>query len=264
MGEPCDNVSGAASGSDDSARRKDRRHVILVIVAFALLLIGGLAHEWIIAVWKQASHLRMQRRISRQVLAPGTVIYTEDPARIATLKSRKDYRGKRETWGADYPADAWERKYATGSFSAIHYPLDKVDLFQVHDTFGYRRISPGGIEWIVQLNQANAFDAHRDPPNAFEEPQGQRYVVLTQAAFTPVGWTLGARGICVSYLSRGVLLEASDHLTLFAPQPDPKDPSRIAVPYELNDQRGMIEGVVLDRGSVRFAVVSGPARLVDP
>jgi hypothetical protein len=68
----------------------------------------------------------------------------------------------------------------------------------------------------------------------------------------------------------GLFLSPTDHLRVFAGQPDPQDSSRFTIPYELNGARGVIEGQfvdpVLDRHlsmgedwCIELRVISGPA-----
>ena len=198
---------------------------------------------------KQAYYLWQQKRISNRVLPANTVIYTEDPARIAVL-DRSNYRPKREQ--KNFP-EAWERVRSVGAFSAWHgNPTNSFDRYQVNDTFNFLRTSTNGVEWIVHLSQVNPFPAS----------QKRRKVSLTQSSFRPAGRQPGDRAIIVSLMSEQVLLQASDIFTLFAPQPDVHNVSRTVVPYELNGQAGILDAIVTDQGYVQFSVRSGPALLV--
>jgi hypothetical protein len=226
------------------------------IVAGALIAVLILAWpEWLLfgPYLLQAAHLREQNRISHQVLPSGTVIYIEGPGRIAILRGRTDYRSRREYWGTQSAAgvpDAWERAYGNDSLSALQGAV--VGNCPINDTFGYRRTSSNGVEWIVHLDQVN--------PRAVAA--GCRKVGLTQGAFRPVGCRPGSRGVCVSVMSKQLLMRQSDIFTLFAPQPDPADASRVNVAYELNGQGGELKAVVMDRGYVDFSTASGLARVM--
>ena len=44
------------------------------------------------------------------------------------------------------------------------------------------------------------------------------------------------------------------HLRFFAGQTDPSDPSRLTLPFELNQKRGLIEAKLQDDGALKFAV----------
>lgn len=242
----------------DRKFRIPRRWVVLFVSLLVLIVAGWMARPLWMPLWGQAVHLRSQYRISHQVLPAGTVIYTEDPQRISALSKLSDYRSKTDLyhhngwpWSANFPT-AWERAYVSGSFLARDTPNGPVERYQVDNTFGYLRTSKGGIDWIVHLDQVNPLEASG----------GGRKVSVTQVAFRPVGWTPGARGLSVSYMSRRVLLKPSDIFTLFAPQPDPKDKSRITIGYELNGQSGVLDAVITDRGYVQIDVGSGPAKVV--
>lgn len=53
---------------------------------------------------------------------------------------------------------------------------------------------------------------------------------------------------------------ADKPLRLYAGQPDPIDPSRFTIRYDLDGQQGTIEGWVDERGGVSLAVKDGPAK----
>ena len=230
---------------------------LVILVLLALAWLGVRLYRPYRA---QASHLRAQERLSHQVLPAGTVLYTEDPARVAALRGQGGYRDVREPKevGRQEPAvipEALERVHVTHGFSLAPIVLQNGQTIQpntqVRDTFGYERVSEGGQHWIVFLSGASRWAADG----------GRRKVGLTQAEVRPVGWKPGARGQWVSYASKDVLLEPTDVFTLFAPQPDPHDASRIDVPYELNGQPGVLDGEVQDSGRVVFSVSAGPARM---
>jgi hypothetical protein len=53
---------------------------------------------------------------------------------------------------------------------------------------------------------------------------------------------------------------ADKPLRLYAGQPDPNDPSRFTIRYDLDGQPGTIEGWVNEHGTVSLAAKDGPAR----
>lgn len=232
-------------------RRLGQRWIAVSIVALSLSLAYWLVRPRLQPSLDQVAHLRQQRKVASHVLAPDTVIYTEALDRVAALRSRTDYRDKRyNPWGISYPSglpDAWERVYASETLEGSDG--SSVSKYQIDDTFGYRRTSAGGVDWIVHLGQVNPWPTEG----------GGRRVGLTQGAIRPVGWAPGTRGLAVSFMSKQVLLGPTDVFTLFAPQPDPADASAVRVPYELNGQRGELRAVVTDRGYVDFSNASGPA-----
>jgi hypothetical protein len=234
---------------------KRRRRIIALTI---LLLLSILAAKLIFIVvqpyWLQAIYLRHQSRIAHQLLPPGTVIYTEDPTRIAALSNLPGYRDKHLQFPStyDFLPPAWERAYNSETFPARDPGSTQNALFQVDDNFGYLRTSSGGKPWIVRLDQVNPWKV----------AGGRRMVSITQGAFAPVGWTPGARAVDVSYMSRQVLLAPEDRITLFAPQPDPTDASRVNIPYELNGQSGVLKAALTDKGYVEFSNDTGPANVV--
>ena len=238
----------------EPALKNKRRWFMVAVVGVLLIVLGWIGYPMLRPYWNQGRYLWAQYRISHQALPEGIVIYTQDAARIAILRSRPDYREKRVTWEAAYATslpEAWERKYGIDEFAAKD-AAGRVERYQINDTFGWLRTSKGGVDWIVKLDQVNPYVATGN----------RRMVCLTQAAIRPVGWTAGARAICVSFMSDQVLLEPTDVFTLFAPQGDPADASGVNVAYELNGQRGELNAVVTNGGYVQFKVRNGPARMV--
>jgi hypothetical protein len=228
------------------------KRIALVIIPLAIACGVALALS---PLGKQARYLWHQHQISRQVLPTGVVIYTEDAARIASVRGRPDYREKGKH-APGYPTNApaaWERTWTQGSLEA-HWsqPGGEMAYHAMDDTFCWPRTSAGGIKWVVNLGQVNPFQA----------AEGRRRVSLTQSTFRPAGWKIGDRAVVVSFMSEQVLLKPSDVFTMFAPRLDPNDSSRVNVPYELNGQSGMLDAVVTDRGYVQISVRSGPAQMV--
>lgn len=225
------------------------------MVAFVLIALFAASLS---PLGKQAAYLWKQHQIGSQVLPPDTVIFTEDPARIALLRGRPDYNDYREARKqssgqnpTNFP-NTWVRVTQRSSFPApLAVATGEMGNVQIEDTFGYPRKSSGGTSWIVHLDQVHSFATS----------DGQRRVCLTQSTFKPAGWKPGAKAIWMTFSSEDVLLKQSDVFTLFAPQPDPDDTSRITMPYELNGQRGVLKAAVTDQGRVHFRVHSGPAEI---
>ncbi len=213
---------------------------------------GWVTRPFVEPAWRQGMHLQQQRRISHQVLPAETVIFTEDPARIASLRGRAGYRDAADRGYARSPGlpPAWERIW--NSYNFEERSAGALTRIQLDDTFCHERISAGGIRWIVNLSQVNPW----------LQPDGRRNVGLCQAALTPAGWSVGSRGTSVSTMSDQIRVGPADVVTLFAPRLDPVAADRVTVGYEVNGRPGVLAGTVQENGHVRFAVVSGPGRLV--
>ena len=59
-------------------------------------------------------------------------------------------------------------------------------------------------------------------------------------------------------------IAVAKRVRLFNGQPDPADPSRFTIIYEVDGQRGSIEGRLNSDDTVRLRIVDGPAKPVDP
>jgi hypothetical protein len=88
----------------------------------------------------------------------------------------------------------------------------------------------------------------------------RRLVWLHSAQYAPASWTGNAQ---VTRLDLGhddsfsFGLKPTDRLRLFAGQPDPKNPSRFTIGYELNGVPGTIEGTFGQNGGVELKTTSG-------
>jgi hypothetical protein len=261
--------------ADVSQNRGDRKFLLALLLGFAaiiffLLLLGLGSWRLVEPYVHQTLHLHVQHQLSHELLPVGTVIYTEDPLQIAKLQHNSTYRSQREysktmaiqypDAGFHYPAgfpEAWERVSSNPSFLAVQHGWTNSTFRSVEKPglsyFGYSRTSAGGVEWIVRLEEVNASEA----------AQGRRKLYLTQAAYSAAEWKPGSLGTNVSFMGKVVMLDKSDIITLFAPQPDSVDVSRITIPYELNGNRGELSATVFDNGYLNYAVESGPAKVLD-
>ncbi len=128
-----------------------------IVESVVLVGVAGFIAFAVSPYGKQARYLWHQHRITHQALPANTVIYTEDPVRIARLQDRPDYQKKRKY--AQSPTNsppAWERKWSQGSLEAhTGTSTGAVDGHAVDDTFSGLRTSAGGVAWVVNLGQVN-------------------------------------------------------------------------------------------------------------
>jgi hypothetical protein len=207
----------------------------------------------------QSAHLQAQAALFRQVLPEGTVLYTEDPTRIETVRGRggyRDARNSRQHRAEDVAVmpGAWERVERRWDFEGHDEDNPQIVSFQLDDTFNHLRTSKGGVRWIVSVGRGGPFAT----------PTGGRTVGIAYGTFSLAGWKPGDRGFSRSTSMDQVLLGRSDVFTLFAPQPDPNDASLVMAPYELNGQPGILDAQVTDEGYLICTVRTGPAHLTHP
>jgi hypothetical protein len=240
-----------------------RKRLVWGMLVMELLLAGWLtAPRWQPALaslarpWRvHARLLATQYRISHQVLPAGTVIYTEDPHLIATLRTRSGYRDKADyirSGDGGYPdtwPDPWERIYH------FHYMnVRPGEGAAAGDNFGLRRTSGRGAVWIVCLDEVFASQATGD----------NRDLYFGWTMIRPVGWWPASHVDWKPDLKMKLPLTRSDAITIFAPQPDRADRSRIHIPYELNGHPGVLDAIIAADGHLEYAIASGPVRLARP
>lgn len=73
-----------------------------------------------------------------------------------------------------------------------------------------------------------------------------------------------ARGPLASDERVVAVIPVGGPVRLFAPQPDPTDPSRLTIPYESDGSRGAVEGRLKSDDTVEFKLLPGPAPATRP
>jgi hypothetical protein len=76
-------------------------------------------------------------------------------------------------------------------------------------------------------------------------------------------WPLTSRPVLHSEWFRGGYPVRAE-VRVFGGQPDPADPAHFTIAYTLNDRPGVIDGRLLDDGTVDLRVREGSARLYPP
>jgi hypothetical protein len=202
-----------------------------------------------------------QKALMSTSFAPGTVIYTEDPARAKSVgPNSRPIRVESATvpeWHAPVHLDApssWNEAISNGGRNAITSPT--IVLF-THE----RTVPDGGKRLvIVQLEAKQAFKR-----NAGGGPDRvstiRRLIVsstkLVDPADGPLPTTIekgvqlrlaGEETTVTRHMSDGTYdVKRGPALTLFAGQPDPLDGSHLTIAYEIDGKPGTIDLWVGDR-----------------
>lgn len=239
------------------ARRRLPRSIIVTLIIIAVLIAACFALRPVTkGYWAQWKLLRLQEAVASRILPANVVVYAESEAIIPALLGTGQYAEIH--WGGNpippYPLpDTWP-KPVERKMPVLGLPCIMSGTIASQQISGYLdcwRKDELGNDLIVDIGVS-----------AFPLQNGQRGICLTQATVTRAGWKLGSLGESRSYMGMGILLDPTDRLTLWAPQPDPTDPRRVVVKYEVNGAAGVIVGDACSDGRVRMTVQLGPARVV--
>ena len=210
--------------SPSAGRRRTRTIRKSAALAIVLLLLGLGALWWGRPVWNQYRLLVWQHRAMTFVDPPGKVVYEEDPSASAKLLAGGGY----------------ERIPYAGTFAGTDWnPVMRVTPDGQRVIFLHGLIDPAGRKYLVCFAYHNL--------NAEEFGNG-RIARLTWDLEKPAGLLPGCGGrsrlfnLSQSQYDLAQGLNSGDRVRIFGGQPDPTDPSRFTIPYEINDVPGVIEG----------------------
>lgn len=244
--------------------RKMKKPIYTYILILGGVFLVGAFSANAKGLWKQATHLQKQRELCQILFTPDTIIYTEDPGRFQDVIPGQPYTSYAQ-YREGMP-DAKERKLDSYMFEGRFFSSSKVVNLVGAYSYGQKMSSPSGDKWIVKLGSVQVFPYKKDEGNSsMRAPppgEGYRTAIIGQSAIRPVGWRIGSRGTSISISGNKMLLGPDDQLTVWAPQQDPDDSSRVTVMYEINDEKGMLEGSLDYDGRIYFSVLSGPAKML--
>jgi hypothetical protein len=215
-------------------RRGVRRWVVLGLIALVGVWCGP-------GLWHHARVLWWQRYCLNYSAPVGQVVYDDGPG-------AGDLLGQ---GGMTHPNVAWSSRATVAArqvacWDRLRELIDRSDplrgrsgilyLHEGRDAQGKRQLVVVALDW--RSSEQLSFSAWTPEPA------------------TPLS-TLSYRSSGFHY---SLPFDAGDKpLRFYAGQPDPHDPSRFTIRYELDGQPGTIEGSI-DEGSVWLDVVDGPAK----
>jgi hypothetical protein len=233
-----------------TARWYTRRRVWIALgSAIVLGLLYGVIFWIARPFFNQYRFLRLQDQVMSGFLAPGTVVYTDVDSTISALQGRPHYTH-------------YTIHHFLGDPSIpkrVQRPLvhQRLVLLQARNgtlatssAFRGLRHTPSGRPLIVSISLSVL-------------PRfGGRVICLQPDFVTPASWKPGSRGKHHSIHPPAIQLDGEDSFTLYAGQPDSSDPTRLSFAYELNGERGVIDGQLTDLGlgELELTIRSGPAR----
>ena len=220
------------------ARRYWKRLTPIVL----LLAIAGTGWWWrrdLVHAWRRHAYLRAERRCLAFRPEPDRVAYEEDPARAGQLlaASGTEYLPHVEQ-GHDGPRTLalWWPKVVRefpDAFRHVQHPGRKALLF-LHE-----RTTPKGRRVLV----CTMVYVRPDSPTPL--------LTFETRVSDPATWDLPPRvaGGSLEVLENVWNYYSTKPVRIYAGRPDPADPSRLTIDFEVAGQRGVFEGRVTDAQS---------------
>ena len=260
-------------------RRRFRRGIWLAAIGIAGLLVW----HWRVPLIHRGQLIYWQWQCSNYTAPADRIVSFEgEPESAYRLAStNQGYRIRSEMFDkcvADQTIEAWNRLRAvayespslsgsykgstviTGTRIVAGLPRSRQVINQVEQLWGptllflHQRRSASGARRLVLVKFIKSYTA------------GGIWSFVGQSAETHVFGGLGPLKsteeleIHTTFLGAdGVYWQTIKTACFFAGQPDPHDASRFTMAYELDGQEGIIDGQLLDDGSVHLVIRNGPA-----
>jgi hypothetical protein len=234
-----------APGAPVRRRRRIRR------LGAACLVLAIIA----LAIWRGPSALQRIRhawylyQVMHYHAPEGLVVYEEDPNRAAALLRQDPAYRTLNNNPALYGQNG--NLAFTSYFVRAITQLDSLgEILPDEPLFVGVRKSPGGLERLVII---------APPYNGMRAgPQGASGDV--QVSLYPISATFGGNGLnrgvgsCFAIGDRSIADKAagSFYVRCYAGQADPADSSHFTIRYEIDKQSGIIDGYLLDDGSIKL------------
>jgi hypothetical protein len=245
----------------DSRRRTWARGIVIALC----VIIAGEALRRVASPWvARAAALRPQAQCMSHRLPADFVAYDDDRVESARLIGLPGRRFVPLWYAADCLAPDWRGPGPRPPPLAAPagFRCDEWERLGNHGwglVFMHRRLTRNGSARlvVVQASPGVANDYAKAPS-------------LRAATYIPAAWSdavnsprsddqRDTHGYFSFHMSR------AERLRIFAGQPDPHDPSRFTIDYELNGERGQVEGFFNKLGELKLRLVCGPTgRLRSP
>jgi hypothetical protein len=217
-----------------------RRKVVRRSLAGGLVVLSAIV--WAPGFWNRVQVLWWQRQCLAYVAPADQVVYDDGPAVPQLLSGGGMISPKLLVPSpapvAARPAKCWDRLYQLIQPGASHGSGGVLYLHRGQTPSGAERLVVVALEY--RISNVLAFEC---------------WELSLASPITEIGHRSNTYHLPVTF-------DASDKpLRLYAGQPAPNDPSRFTIRYDLDGQRGTIEGWVSEGGSVSLEVKDGPAKV---
>jgi hypothetical protein len=216
---------------------------VRVALALVVLVAAGVVYLHGPRLRQRVVFLRLQRDCLQYVAPPGTVAFSDDPEEAKVLLQRPDYCAVSifETHPLSpqwQPPAGFIPPPATALPKTFDYP---------HSLFLHGLRTASGAEYLVSahvwLNGDEEF----------------HFVKIIVEVKRPVE-LFGSPESLVNVASglHGFDLRRGDSIRFYFGEVSPVDPSRFRIPFEMNGQRGVVEGHLGEDGSVALTQTANP------
>jgi hypothetical protein len=277
MGEsPKPSLEYDRTGAPSVSVRGMRLLVVLTLINTMVLawfaVVGQQGPQMIQQRWQQwqrdrevkkvhAKLIGQQQQLMAETFTPGTVVYSEDPARTVTVAEPYQRIQVSRSTVPEWPAPvvreapaAWKELHNSGSFNVVGPPTVAV--------FIHERAMPDGQKRLVvaQLEAVQSFAANNAGANADVVRTYRRLHVDAYGMLDPKSGTMQRMAAAVEFrlpspdvmnvirASNGsYVVKRGPALTIFTGEPDPADATHLTIPYAIDGQPGTIDVWLRDR-----------------
>jgi hypothetical protein len=231
-------------------RRRWLRRAVLVVLIAAL---GYSAWRWGPEAWRRASLLHRQRQCLNYTAAPDMVVYEEEPAAAAKLlaRSQGDYAAYPLQRGKGLPATARAVDAAAHlpHCWSQYQPQAATVMMQFGRAYGaivflHERASPSGHRRLVSVRYFPDNDTFTP---SFVPGHTCELIAITPATLTKPA-KVAPRMYIIDVISTWPRVPAN--VRMFAGQPDPDDPSRFTIRYQMWGKEDILDGRLGDDDQV--------------
>jgi hypothetical protein len=227
-------------------RRRWRRAVVGLIV-----LVGG------ISLWRvgppflrQARYVYWQSRCMDFTEPADFVAYEEDQSRAAALLQRPGYQ--RVVAPVGLPT-AWAVGFVPPPLTQLQ-PMARPGRWWTEMVFVHARTTPA-----TRRQRLVVLGYKIESNSNLGRRAGGRVLQLYGSGKLTASLIPGSEIEGVAHRKLCLVLDGKDVLRIFWGQPDPDHADHFTIGYELNDQRGTIDGWLKDDGQLDLKVRDGPA-----
>jgi len=231
-------------------RRKRIRRIALLLI-FSTLVIAGWRYGG--PVIRQARLLNVQRQCLAYAPSADRIASSDDPADLAALSTLPDHRVLVNQNGArpNHPRIVAYAPRCWNDFTSASFPLLN-HLRTAAIVFCHERTSRSGVRRLVVVERGTAWPHYPYNPLNLD-------VLLVEPA-SPMGRPIDRTPVYPDIFYTGATAIETAALRIFAGQPDPADPARFTIRYQVAGHEHLVEGRLNDDGKdVTLKFLNPPA-----
>jgi hypothetical protein len=231
-------------------RRKLIRRATLLICLSALITVGW---HYYGPVSRQVRLLYLQRQCLNYAPPADRIVSSDDPADLAALSNQPDHRVLVNQNGArpNFPRIVSYAPRCWNDFTCAYFPLLN-HLQKAGIVFCHERTSRSGVRRLVIVERGTGWAHYPYNPLNLD-------VLLVEPA-SPTGRPTDRTPVYPNIHYTGAIAIETAPLRIYAGQPDPADPARFTIRYQVAGHEHLVEGRLNNDGKdVTLKFLTPPA-----